>query len=109
MDSLIEAVVVLVTAPPGEPAEKIARHVLDRKLAACVNIVPSIRSLYWWEGKVCDDAECLLVIKTERKRLAELEAAVRSVHPYEVPEVIALPVVDGSDAYLQWIAAVVRT
>jgi len=100
-----EAIVVLVTAGSAESAEKIARALVEERLAACVNVIPGIRSIYRWQGRVADDAEWLLVAKTGRSRFAELEARVRALHSYEVPEVIMLPVVGGAADYLAWIAA----
>ncbi|MEZ0318894.1 MAG: divalent-cation tolerance protein CutA [Pyrobaculum sp.] len=94
-------VAVLVTAP-REDAEKIARHVLERRVAACVNIAP-VRSMYWWEGKIEEGEESLLVIKTTTDRLNDLVKEVRAVHPYQVPEIIALPVVGGYKPYLNWV------
>lgn len=99
-----DAVVVLVTTPSAEKAAEIARAVVEEKLAACGNIVPGVRSIYRWKGEVQDDAEVLLLLKTQRKRFAELRDRILALHPYEVPEVIALPVEAGSDAYLDWIA-----
>jgi periplasmic divalent cation tolerance protein len=97
-------VVVLITAGQLEEAEKIAHELVNQRLAACVNIVPQIISIYRWKGQVCRDGEVLLVAKTLRQRYAELERAVKQWHSYEVPEVIALPIEDGSDSYLDWVA-----
>ena len=101
---MTDAVVVLVTAPSADLAAAIARAVVEEKLAACGNVLPGVRSIYRWEGKVQDEPEALLILKTQRKRFAELRDRVLALHPYEVPEVIALPVEAGSDAYLDWIA-----
>jgi periplasmic divalent cation tolerance protein len=95
--------VVLVTCPP-EASEKIARAVLDAHAAACVNILPGVRSLYLWKGKVEDVNECLLLMKTRKERLVEFERVVRRAHPYDVPEIMALPVTHGFHPYLDWIA-----
>jgi periplasmic divalent cation tolerance protein len=100
-----EVVVVLVTTPTPERAAEIARAVVEERLAACGNVVPGLRSIYRWEGKVQDDAEALLVLKTTRARFELLRERVLSLHPYQVPEVIALPVEAGSAPYLAWIAA----
>ena len=99
-----EFVVVLVTVASEQEGEKIAREVVEGRLAACVNIVGPVRSLYRWEGKVADDREYLLLIKTRAGLFPRLEARVREVHSYEVPEVVALPVTAGSEAYLRWLA-----
>ncbi|NOZ22715.1 MAG: divalent-cation tolerance protein CutA [Planctomycetes bacterium] len=100
MDSHIA---VFVTAPSSEEAAKIARAVVDERLAACGNITQSIRSIYRWEGKVCDDEEVLLIMKTRRDLFDRLAARVKELHSYEVPEIIALPIVAGSEPYLKWI------
>ena len=97
-----DAVVVYVTAPSAEEARMLARVLVDERLAACVNLLP-VESVYRWEGKVEEAAEALLVIKTRRARLDALAARVRALHPYAVPEIIALPVVSGWPPYLQWI------
>lgn len=96
--------VVLITAPAGEPAAGIARDMVERRLAACVNLVREVRSIYRWEGAVQDDREDLLIVKTSASRVADLIARVREIHPYTVPEVIVLPVDDGSETYLRWVA-----
>lgn len=96
-------VVVYVTAPAGARAAAIARQLVEARLAACVNLVRKVRSIYRWEGKVCDDEEDLLVIKTTRAVLPRLRDRVLAIHPYSCPEVIALPIVGGHPAYLLWI------
>jgi len=101
---MTDALVVLVTAPDAERAAAIARALVEERLAACGNVLPAIRSIYRWEGKLQDDAEALLVLKTTRARFPALRDRVLALHPYEVPEVIALPVEAGSAAYLGWIA-----
>ena len=97
--------VVLVTAPEGASAETLARSLVAEGLAACVNRVPGIRSTYRWQGQVQDDAETLLVIKTTAAAYPALERRIRELHPYEVPEVIAMPIVRGSEPYLSWLDA----
>src|SRR5712691_12163629 len=94
--------VVLVTSP-AEASEKIARAVMDGRAAACVNILPGVRSLYRWKGKVEDANECLLLIKTRTALLGELQRVVRRAHPYEVPEMVALPITRGYRPYLDWV------
>ncbi len=94
-------VVVLVTAPRGKGKE-IARSILEKRLAACVN-VGSVESLYWWKGKIEEDKEDLLVIKTSVSRLEELVEEIKRVHPYEVPEILALPVVACLGEYCDWV------
>lgn len=105
---MTEAIVVLVTAPTPERAAEIARAVVGERLAACGNVVPGLRSVYRWEGKVQEDDEALLVLKTTRARFDALRDRVLALHPYDVPEVIALPVLAGSAAYLDWIEAETR-
>jgi periplasmic divalent cation tolerance protein len=102
---MTDALVVLVTAPSEEKAVAIARALVEERLAACGNVVPSIRSIYRWEGKVQDEGEALLVLKTTRGRFAALRDRVLALHPYEVPEVLALPVEAGSHEYLAWLGA----
>lgn len=98
--------VVLCNAPP-EKAEEIARAVLTARLAACVNVVPGVVSLYWWQGAISRDAESTLLIKTRADLVPALTEAIRAAHPYEVPEVIALPIEagEGNAAYHAWVAA----
>jgi periplasmic divalent cation tolerance protein len=101
---LTDKFVVLVTCSNPAEARRIARAVVDARLAACVNILPgAVESIYRWKGKVESAQERLLLIKTSRKRLVKLRAAVERVHSYEVPEFIAIPIAAGSPAYLAWI------
>ena len=93
--------VVLITAPRGRGGE-VARALVERRLAACVNVVPGLRSIYWWQGKIEEDEEELLIVKTCESKLADLERTVKEVHPYSVPEVIALPIVRGLREYIEW-------
>lgn len=98
-------IVVLVTAGSAGEGDRIARTLVEEGLAACVNRVGPIHSTYVWEGAVEDAEEYLLVVKSRRQQFPAIEARVRALHSYEVPEVIALPVVDGSAPYLEWLAA----
>ncbi|MCE5232835.1 MAG: divalent-cation tolerance protein CutA [Mizugakiibacter sp.] len=100
----MSALVVFCTCPDAASAEHIARRLVDERLAACVNRVPGLRSVYRWRGEVRDDAEELLVIKTQRARLEALTARILELHPYELPEVIALDVTAGHAPYLAWLA-----
>lgn len=95
-------VVVFVTAKEGE-AEKIASELVNRRLAACVNILPGVTSIYWWQGKIEKDRESLLVIKSDEKVLDKLVETVKRVHSYTVPEIIAVSVVGGSKEYIKWV------
>ncbi len=96
-------VVVVVTAGSREEARRIADTLVSHRKAACVNIVPRVESLYWWQGAVETDEESLLLVKTRRELFPEIVDLVRGVHSYEVPEIIALPVIEGNADYLAWI------
>jgi periplasmic divalent cation tolerance protein len=98
-----EFIVVYVTAGSADEADRLARSLVDERLAACVNRIKSVQSVYRWQGKVEQSEEELLIIKTSRDRFAALEKRVRELHSYSVPEVIALPVIEGSSNYLKWI------
>jgi periplasmic divalent cation tolerance protein len=98
-----DKIVVLTTCDSAEEAERLARHLVEHRVAACVNIVAGARSVYRWKDKIEDAAEFLLVIKSRRDAFPRLRAAIAQLHSYEIPEVIALPVVDGSEAYLNWL------
>lgn len=99
-----EVWVVLCTAPNDEVAERLARGIVEARLAACVNILPGIRSVYRWKGEIAVDAEVQLVIKTTRWRFDALASHLRAEHPYELPEIVALRAEDGNPAYLEWVA-----
>jgi periplasmic divalent cation tolerance protein len=96
-------IVVLVTVPTVSHAKKITNFLLKEKLVACVNIIPKVESFFWWEGKIDNAKELLLVIKTKKQLLNKLIKAVKSKHPYSVPEIIALPIIAGNKDYLEWI------
>ena len=96
-------VIVLTTFPAEGNADVLARMLVEERLAACVNILGPIRSIYRWQGKVVDDSEWLLVVKSERSRFAELEARVQALHSYEVPEIVAFEIAAGSAPYLDWL------
>ena len=97
------ALVVLVTCPKKSLASRIAIALITRHLAACVNILPSISSVFWWEGRVDRCHETLLIIKTTASRFSLLKRAILELHPYTVPEVIALPIAAGHPPYLKWV------
>jgi periplasmic divalent cation tolerance protein len=97
-----DVVVVLVTSPCDQ-ASAIAHHLVEKRLAACVNIIPEIRSVYRWEDNIEDESECLLFIKTTKVMYEAVSVGVREVHPYSVPEIIAVPLIDGYDGYLRWV------
>lgn len=96
-------VMVLITTSQDEESQLIARVLLEQRKAACVNIVPKISSLYWWNGAIQQDKESLLIVKTRKELLNEVIRLVKEVHSYEVPEIIALPVTGGNHDYLEWI------
>jgi len=98
-----EFIVVFVTCGSEEEAVKIAHSLVEERLAACVNLIPQVRSVYRWEGKVLDEKEWILIIKTQKERFEELEKKVKSLHSYSVPEIIGLPIIEGASSYLKWI------
>ncbi|XP_004624291.1 protein CutA isoform X1 [Octodon degus] len=98
-----------VTCPNEKVAKEIARAVVEKHLAACVNLIPQITSIYEWKGKIEEDSEVLMMIKTQSSLVPALTDFVRSVHPYEVAEVIALPVEQGNPPYLQWVCQVTKS
>jgi periplasmic divalent cation tolerance protein len=96
-------IVVLSTCASPEEAGRLAQSLVEQRLAACVNVIPGISSHYWWQGKLETAQECLLLVKSSRERFEQLRTAIEQAHSYEIPEVIALPVVDGALNYLNWI------
>jgi len=102
-----EALVVLCTAPTAEGAAGLARALVEARLAACGNVVPGLRSIYRWQGRVEDEPEVLLVLKTTRDRFPALRDEILRRHPSQVPEVLALPVEAGAGPYLEWLEAAV--
>ncbi|MBI4849819.1 MAG: divalent-cation tolerance protein CutA [Nitrospirae bacterium] len=105
MSKNIEAgeIVVLVTVPNEDMAATIAKALVEARLAACANLIKGIRSIYTWQGKVEDEQEVLMIIKTQMKLFDGLKAKVKEIHSYEVPEIIALPIAAGSEDYLNWL------
>ena len=99
-----EYVIVLTTLPADADGPAFARGIVESHLAACVNLLPPMESVYRWEGAVEQETERQVVIKTSRDRVVTLWERVRELHPYDVPEFLVLPIVDGSDAYLRWVA-----
>ena len=95
-------VVVFITTPTDK-ADSIVKVIIEEKLGACINVVREVDSTYWWKGNIERDKESLLIIKTAREKLQELINRVKSVHPYTVPEIIAMPIIDGNEDYLSWI------
>lgn len=94
---------ILVATSGLDEAKKIANGVLTARYAACVTIIPSVHSMYWWEGKIAQEEESMLVIKTTADQYESIEKAVKKLHSYKVPEIVSLPVKDGLPQYLEWI------
>ena len=105
---MTETIVVLVTCPTGDKAAELARALVEEELAACGNVLPGVRSIYRWEGRVQDEPEALLVLKTRAPLFEALRARVVALHPSQCPEVLRLDVAGGHAPYLEWIAASVR-
>ena len=103
LSTMPDAIVVLTTLATDEEAVRLVQALLERRLIACGNILPRIRSLYRWEGKVADEREVIVLLKTRAARLEALELAFGELHPYKVPELLALPVSAGLHKYLEWI------
>jgi periplasmic divalent cation tolerance protein len=100
---MTDKIVVFSTCDSEEQAGRIARELVEQKLAACVNILPGARSVYRWKGQMQDSAEWLLIIKSRRDLMDRLRSAIGKIHTYEVPELLAVPVVDGAESYLAWV------
>jgi periplasmic divalent cation tolerance protein len=98
-----EVLLVLSTFPDVATARRIARQLVEERCAACANVLPAVESVYWWEGKVESGNETLVLFKTSADRYEALETTLRQLHPYEVPEIIALPIERGSSDYLDWV------
>ena len=107
MEKISDYQLLLTTCPTAEVANQLAQTLLEKHLAACINILPNIQSVYEWEGKIVSDAEVLLLIKTRREHYAAIEQTLLQQHPYEVPELIALPIENGLPSYLAWLSKVV--
>jgi periplasmic divalent cation tolerance protein len=103
-----DKVVIMVTAATRGECRKIGRHLIEMRLAACVSITQPIESIYRWEGKVMDDKEFQLIIKSTRELFPEIKVAISNLHSYHTPEIICLPIIDGSLNYLQWIGDSVK-
>jgi len=99
----IDVLVVMVTTPNHEEATRIAEHVVGSRHAACATVVPTVESTYWWEGKLVKEHETLVIFKTTTEKFPVLRELIKQVHPYDVPEIIAVPVLDGLPQYLDWV------
>ncbi|MDF7801075.1 divalent-cation tolerance protein CutA [Pontiellaceae bacterium B1224] len=100
---MMDTYFVYVTATESDEAKAIARTVVEERLAACANLLGSIESVYWWDGKLCEDTEVALVLKTSKVRKNELIARIRELHSYETPCIVCLPITDGNPDFLKWI------
>ena len=109
MNTSRHARLVLVTAPDLKTGRKLAQAALEKRLVACANILPRLESHYWWQGKLESSPECLILFKTTTQRLPALERLILDRHPYETPEFVVIPILGGSSAYLNWLAAAVKT
>ena len=105
---MIEHIVALSTLGSEEEAVRLAKTLVERRLVACVNVLPGVRSFYRWEGRLADDREVLLIMKTRSERWEALSAAIAELHPYDVPELISLPLRGGAASYLSWVDASTR-
>jgi periplasmic divalent cation tolerance protein len=105
---MTDKIVVLTTCAVESDAERMARALVDARLAACVNVVPGVRSFYRWKGETENSEEFLLIVKTSRDLFGALRAEMEKLHPYELPELLALPVVAGSEDYLGWLHSNLR-
>ncbi len=96
-------IVIFITTSSLDEAEKMGRALVEEKLVACSNIISPIRSIYRWQGKICDDKEALIILKTKKKLFKQIEKRVKALHSYDVPEVISIPIIEGSNKYLSWL------
>ena len=102
------AIIIFITAPTSDKANEIAHALVHERLAACATIIPQITSIYWWEGKLCRDEEVMILAKSQKALFPEIMNRVQSLHSYEVPEIVSIPIVDGLPAYLDWLKTVTK-
>lgn len=102
--STIEVIMVFVTVPGARVGSRVSKGVLTSRLASCVSVIPRVRSMYWWEGKITQANEVMLVMKTTKSKYKKLERRIMELHPYQVPEIIAIPLVAGLPQYIEWVA-----
>ena len=105
---MTDKIVIMVTAASRRECRKIAKHLVESRLAACVNITAPIESIYRWEAKVAEEREFLMLIKSARELFPEIKAAISKIHSYHTPEIICLPIIEGSRNYLQWVGDSVK-
>jgi len=98
-----DVILIYTTTPDTKTGAEIARTLLNERLVACVNVLPDIRSLYRWKGEICDETETALIMKTTSECFKEVEARIRQLHPYELPEIISIPISNGLADYLNWV------
>ncbi len=108
MQNQAEFLLVQTSCPDKESAIALAQRIIEKKVAACVNVLPEVTSIYKWKEKVKQDSEILLLIKTPKRRYKELQAVICEAHPYELPEVIAVPISEGLPEFLSWVDGAVR-
>ena len=101
-------IVLLITTATAEEAQRISRVLLEQKKVACINIIPRVNSLFWWQDKLDSAKESLLIVKTKASLLNEIVPLVKEIHSYDIPELIALPIIGGNQDYLEWIRKEVR-
>jgi periplasmic divalent cation tolerance protein len=101
-------IVLLITTATAEEAQRISRVLLEQKKVACVNILPRINLLFWWQGKLDSAKESLLIVKTKASQLSEIVPLVKEIHSYDIPELIALPIIGGNQDYLEWMEKEVK-
>jgi len=99
---------LVLSTCPIDQAQRLARALLEERLVACVNVVPAVQSLYWWEGTITEDAEALLLMKTRAERVEALLARLKALHPYQVAEILTFAVAEGNASYLDWVARETR-
>ncbi|HED18148.1 MAG TPA: divalent-cation tolerance protein CutA [Gammaproteobacteria bacterium] len=106
MSSADDIQIVFCTVPDPDSGQRIASHLVEYRLAACVNLIPEIKSVYRWKGEICTDSESLLMIKSRVADYKDLESTLCRLHPYELPEIIAVPLTNGLSAYLDWVRSI---
>ncbi len=99
----MEEIIVFITASKEDEAIKIAKELVEERLAGCINIIKNIRSIYRWEGKIEDEMECLMIAKTKKNLFEKLTKKVKEVHSYSVPEIVGVPIIEGAEDYLKWL------
>lgn len=99
----MEVIIVYCTFPTKNDARQIGTQLIEKQLVACINLVPGVESIYEWEGEVCNDVECLAIMKTSSRRYAQLERVLLELHPYDKPEIVYTPLGGGSESYLNWV------